>query len=113
MPSRRLRRSTQASTACVAPTVATLREAGIDPLKPEPENTPEKETEAVLFSGGGGVNDEIEAASRRCAEDAVRLLEASFMAMLLETITGPAVLDRTAQQNPDDLPISYTYHLVD
>jgi hypothetical protein len=56
--------------------------------------------------------DNVEAATKRRAENAVRLLEDQFMAVLLEPITSPAVLDRMAQQNPDDLPVSYTYHLA-
>jgi hypothetical protein len=38
----------------------------------------------------------------------MRLLEVSFMAALLKAITSPAVLERMAQRNRDDLPIQLT-----
>ena len=38
--------------------------------------------------------DYIEAAGKRCAEDAVRLLEVQFMAALLRAINGPDTLER-------------------
>jgi hypothetical protein len=46
------------------------------------------------------MNDEIEAASKRCGEAAARMWEITTMTVLLEAIRAPAVLESIARQNP-------------